>query len=127
VAVVVFARVLPWHQSGLEERDAFALARVADEIGLVTGTTRRFLFVAVFLLPVLAAMSFLAAAAGRWRVAGVMTSTVGGVGLASAAVVLSVSGGRQIGPVVTAMAAVVAAGCGLSLVLGRHRGDDGRH
>lgn len=123
---MVFARVLPWHRSGSVARDAFALARVSDQIGLVTGSTRRVLFVAVFLLPVLAATAFLAAAAGRRRITGVVTTTVGGVGLASAAVVLRVSGGRQVGPVVTAMAAVVAAGCGLSLILGRQHGDDRR-
>ena len=126
MAVAVGARVLPWHRSGSVERDGFALARVADEIGLVTGSTRRVLFVGVFLLPVLAAATFLAIAAGRRRIAGVGASAVGGIGLASAVVVLRVSGGRQVGPVVTAMAALIAAGCGLSLILRRGRVDDGR-
>ena len=126
MAVVVFARVLPWHRSGAAERDAFALARVADDIGLVTGTTRQVLFVCVFLLPVLAAVTFLAVASGKALIAGVGASAVGGIGLASAVVVLRLSGGRQVGPLVTGMAALVAAGCGLSLILGRGRVDDGR-
>jgi hypothetical protein len=126
VAVAVCARVLPWHRSGSVERDGFALARVADEIGLVTGGTRRILFVGVFLLPLLAAATFLAVAAGRRRLAGVGASAVGGIGLASAVVVLRFSGGRQVGPVVTATVALIAAGCGLSLILGRGPVHDGR-
>jgi hypothetical protein len=125
VAVPVCARVLPWHRSGSVRRDAFALARVADEIGLVAGGGRRVLFVGVFLLPVLAAATFLAVAAARPRVAGVSASAVGVIGLASAAVVLRVSGGHQIGPVMAAMAALIAVGCGVSLILGRGPVDDG--
>lgn len=117
--MVAAAALLPWHRSGEVRRNAFALARVAENLGLVSGGPRRALFVAVFLLPLLAASAFLAAVAGRRRMAGICACAAGGVGLASGAVVVRLSGGRQPGPVVAIVAAVAAVGCGSHLVLSR--------
>ena len=117
--MVAASALLPWHRSGSVRRDAFALARVADNLGLVTGAARQVLFVGVFLLPLLAAASFLAVVAGGRRVAGVCACAAGVIGLSSALVVLRLSGGRQAGPVVAIAAAVVAVGCGVRLVLSR--------
>jgi hypothetical protein len=89
---------------------------VADSLGLVTGAPRRVLFVGVFLLPLLAASTFLAVAVKRERAAGACACFAGVVGLSSAAVVLRVSGGDQVGTVVALVAAVTAVGCGLHLV-----------
>jgi hypothetical protein len=117
--VVAASAWLPWHRSGQVRRSGFALARIADSLGVVTGAPRRLLFVAVFLLPLLAASTFLAAALGSRRVTGLLACVTGTVGLASVAVVLRLSGGQQVGPVVALAASVTAVGCGLHLVLRR--------
>jgi hypothetical protein len=114
---VAASTLLPWHRSGRARRDAFALARVADELGLVTGILRQALFVGIFLLPLLAACTFVAAVAGARRVAAACACAAGVVGLSSAAVVLRQPGGRQAGPAVAIAAAVTAVGCSLCLVL----------
>jgi hypothetical protein len=121
--VVAAAALLPWHRSGSVGRNAFALARVADNLGLVSDVPRRALFTAVLLLPVLAAVGFLAAVAGNRRLVGLSSCVSGTVGLASGAVVARLSGGRQVGPVVAIVAAVIAAACGLHLVLNRKASD----
>jgi hypothetical protein len=120
---VAASALLPWHRSGRVRRDGFALARVADDIGLVSGAPRQALFVGVFLLPLLAACAFLAAVAGARRIAGLCACGAGVVGLTSALVVLRQSGGRQVGPVVAIVAAVTAVGCGVHLVLSREASD----
>jgi hypothetical protein len=117
--VVAASAWLPWHRSGQVRRSCFALARIADSLGVVTGAPRRVLFVAVFLLPLLAASTFLAAAIGSRRSTGLLACATGIVGPASAAVVLRLSGGQQVGPVVALAAAVAAVGCGAHLVLRR--------
>jgi hypothetical protein len=122
-ATVAAAALLPWHRSGSVRRNAFALARVADNLGLVTDGPRRALFTAVFLLPLLAAAVFLAAVAGNRRLVGASSCVAGIVGLASGAVVVRLSGGRQVGPVVAIAAAVTAVGCGLHLAITRKASD----
>lgn len=81
----------------------------------MTAGWQRTLVVTVALLPLFAGAVLLALAAGRRRLAGGMTVLVGAVGLASALVVARVPGGRQPGPAVAVVAAVVAAGCGVHL------------
>jgi hypothetical protein len=115
--------LLPWHQSGTVHRNAFALAKVADDIGLVDTTQRRVLLVAVLLLPLVGGLAFLAATLGRLRVSGVCTAVAGTIGLTSTAVASRLAGSRLIGPAVTAAAGIVAVGCGVRLV---YRGDRGR-
>src|SRR4051794_32795422 len=117
---LVVGVVLPWHDSGSVHRNAFALARVADDLGLVDTGPRRVLLVAVFLVPLLAALALLAAALDRPRLTGLFTSLAGLVGLTSAVVDLNLSGSRLVGPAVTVAAGVVAAGCGAYLV---YKGD----
>ena len=130
VALVVIANgalvvgaALPWHQSGSRVRNAFALARVADDLGLVDTGPRRVLLVAVFLVPLLAALTLLAATLDKRRVTGLFTSFAGVVGLTSAAVDLNLSGSRLVGPAVTLAAGLVAMGCGARLV---YKGDQRR-
>jgi hypothetical protein len=122
-AALIGGAALPWHQSGSRVRNAFALARVADDLGLVDTGPRRVLLVAVFLLPLLAALALLAMTLDRRRVAGGFTAFAGIVGLTSAAVDLNLSGSRLVGPAVTIAAGLVAVGCGAHLVL---KGDQRR-
>jgi len=119
VAVAASAALLPWHRSGSVRRRGFALARVAEHLGLVSGGARRALFTALFLLPLLAASAFLAIVAGNRRIAGGCACVAGLVGLASGAVVVRVTGGRQVGTVTAMVAGIVAVGCGVHLVLSR--------
>ena len=108
--------MLPWHQSGDVTRDAFALARVADELGLVTGAPRRLLFVGLFLLPMLAALTLLFVTLRRHRWAGASACAVGALGLGCVWVGTAVDGARLLGPAATGAVAFLAIIFGLLLL-----------
>jgi hypothetical protein len=110
---------VPWHRSGRVARDAFALARAADGVGVVTGPARRVLFVAVFLLPFLAASALLAAVAGRRRVCGGCAVASSIVGIAGATVVLRLHGTPPPGPWVAWLLALLALASGSRLIFWR--------
>jgi hypothetical protein len=116
---VLDAAFLPWHRSGRVERDAFALARSAERVGLVTGGSRRILFVAVFLLPVLAAGTLLAATAGRSRWCGLAAVLSSFVAFAGATVVLRLGGTHPVGPWLACPLALLALVSGASLIARR--------
>jgi hypothetical protein len=118
-ATVAAAAWLPWHRSGSVRRSGFALARVADRVGVVTGGPRRLLFVCAALLPLAAASVLAAVVVGRTRVAGVFSCIVGVIGLASVLVVLVSTDSAELGPPIAAGAAVLAAACGVRLLLRR--------
>jgi hypothetical protein len=113
---VVGGAALPWHRSGTVRRNGFELARVADSLGLVSSGALRVLFVAVFLLPLLAALTLAAAAAGWHRAMGVAVGSAGVLGLAATMVALNAIGLGQPGPVVTGLAGAAAVGCGARTV-----------
>ena len=117
------AALLPWHRSGRIRRNGFALARVAHGLGLVDDGPRRVLFVLVFLLPLLAALTFAAAVAGWWRASGALACATGAVGLASAFVVFRTIRFGQPGPLVATVAAIAALVLGARLALGRNPAD----
>jgi len=116
---VVDAALAPWHRSGRVERDAFALARAAERAGLVTGASRRVLFVAVFLLPVLAACTLLAATTGRSRLCGVVAVLSAVVAIAGASVVLRLQGTHPAGPWLACPLALLALVSGVYLIARR--------
>jgi hypothetical protein len=83
IVVIAVAAVLPWAHSGRASRSAFALARTADELGVVEGPLARAMFVALACLPAAAVVVWVATAmrwhrvvAGLGAVAGLLT-TVG--------------------------------------------------
>lgn len=69
--MIAIAAFLPWAHSGRATRSAFALARTADEIGVVRGPLARTLFIGLAFLPAAAAATWIAAVRG-W-LAGVAT------------------------------------------------------
>ena len=80
VVAIAVAAALPWAHSGRASRSAFALARTADELGVVQGPLARARFVGLALLPAAAALIWVAAAmrwhrvvAGLGAVAGLLT------------------------------------------------------
>jgi hypothetical protein len=66
VVSIAVAAFLPWARTGQASRSAFALARTADELGVVRGAGARVLFVGLALLPAAAAATWIAAIMG-WR------------------------------------------------------------
>jgi len=66
VATIAAAAALPWAHTGRASRSAFALARTADELGVVRGPLARALFVGLAFLPAAAAAAWIAAVM-RWR------------------------------------------------------------
>lgn len=107
-AVVAGVGLLPWHRSGGVVRNGFALARVADNLGLVSDGSRRLLFTAVFLLPLLAGLALLASAAGWGPISGLCTFASGAVGLASSVVAVRVTDQWLLGPTVAGTASLLA-------------------
>jgi hypothetical protein len=112
---------LPWHRSGRVVRSGIALARTAEDLGLVDTTPRQVLRVAVAGLPLLAALVFGVAVLGRMRLVGAGAIVIGVAALSCALLLYRIDGGRQLGPRATVVTAVAATGAGLVLV-GR-RGD----
>lgn len=111
---VLGGALLPWHRSGRVHRNGFALARAADDLGLVSTTAFRILFVAAFLLPLLGALTLAAAVAGWHRATAIGACTVGVLALAATMVAMhSIVRHRQPGPVVTGLAGVLAIACGI--------------
>jgi hypothetical protein len=109
-AAVVVAGVgaLPWHRSGSVARNGFELARVADNLGLVSDGSRRLLFVAVFLLPLLAGLVLLCAIGGWGALTALCASAIGIIGLASSVVAVRVADQWLAGPTVTGTASSLA-------------------
>ena len=66
VGTIAVAAALPWAHTGRASRSAFALARTADELGVVRGPLARALFVGLAFLPAAAAAAWVAAVLG-WR------------------------------------------------------------
>ena len=100
IVVIAVAAALPWVRSGRASRSAFALARTADELGVVRGPFARGLFIGLALLPAAAALVWVAAAL-RWH------RVVAGLG--------AVAGLLTIVGVVTVWRAPVEAGAGVTL------------
>src|SRR5947208_14412295 len=98
IAIVAVAFFTSWHRSGHAHRNAFQLARALDRLGLVTGDARRALLVAVDVVPLLAALTVLAAIERRPRLTGALAVATGLIGLVASVVVLHVAGFRQPGP-----------------------------
>ena len=74
---------LPWAHTGASSRSGFALARALDTVGFADTAPRRALVVAVALLPVLAASTWLAGALRRPRwvaTLGAATASIAGIG-----------------------------------------------
>src|SRR5438270_13521662 len=96
--VAAIAAGTSWQRSGHVHRNAFALARALDRLGLVSGAPRRVLLVAVYLVPLLVALAVLALVERHRRAAGAAVAAAGGIALIAAIVVLHVAGFRQPGP-----------------------------
>lgn len=119
--VVLGVGALPWHRSGSVARSGFELARVADNLGLVSDGSRRLLFTALFLLPLLAGLVLLSASAGWGAVTSVCTTAIGIIGLASSAVAVRASDQWLAGPIVTGTASLLAVVVGARLASTREQ------
>lgn len=110
--VVVSLLALPWHRSGGVVRSGWALARVADELGLIEGPARRGLLWAAVLTPALVVAAAVLAAVGRLRIVALPVLLVAAIGLSCALVLRDVSAG-QTGQRTTLGTAAVAVVTGL--------------
>ena len=78
IALIALAAALPWAHTGRASRSAFALARTADELGIVRGPLARGLFVGLAFLPAAAAGAWIAAVM-EWRRVVAALGVVGGL------------------------------------------------
>lgn len=97
---VLAAAFLPWVRSGRVDRNAFAVARTARNLGVVDTTPERALLLAYVLMPALVACVWLSAAAARRRLVAVLAVSVGAIAIAAGAVVAA--GPVRTGPGVAA-------------------------
>ena len=87
VARVAVAAALPWARTGRASRSAFALARTADDIGVLEGVPARALFIGLAFLPAAAAATWVAAVLGRRRWVATLGAMAGTLALVGAVVV----------------------------------------
>ena len=110
VALAVIA-ALPWARTGRATRSAFALARTADEIGVLEGVVARALFVGLAFLPAAAAAAWLAAVGGRPRWVAPLGAMAGTLGVVGAVVVWRA-------PVESAVGPTLGLGVGIAAIIG---------
>lgn len=79
--------LLPWAHTGNAERNAFALARAADALGLADTPLLRSLLVGFWISPLLLGGSWVLAVLGRYRAAGAVLVAIGSIAVCGALVV----------------------------------------
>jgi hypothetical protein len=84
---VFVSALLPWGRSGQARRSGFELARTADSLDLATGIALRVLLVAAWFVPLLAAVTWTAAALRRPVAVALAAALTGGLCLAAVVVV----------------------------------------
>jgi len=102
------APVLPWARTGRTERTGFALAHLAQRLGLAHSWPLKALLFGVALLPLVAAVVWTAAALEWRRVMATFAVLAGGVAIAGAVIVWRSSVDALVGPVVGAGAGATA-------------------
>jgi len=110
---VLSVAFLPWAHSGQRERAAFALARTARNLRLADTVPLRILLVAYYVMPLLVAVTWLAAVGGKWAFAAAAAALSGAVAVAAGAVVLYAPVRPGAGPwasMVAGMAALAGGG-----------------
>jgi hypothetical protein len=124
VAALV-AAFLPWLRTGDARRSAFALARSADTLGFVDSPLRRVLVVSWYLLPLLVAAVWTAAALGRAGLVTVFGGLVGSMSAAAGSIVIRWAE-PELGPIAAIVTGGIAVMCALwlarSVVSGRSSG-----
>jgi hypothetical protein len=102
------APVFPWARTGRTQRSGFALAHLAQRLGLAHTWPLKALLFAVALLPLFAAMAWTAAALEWRRVMATAAVCAGGVAIAGAVIVWRSSVDALVGPGVGAGAGAAA-------------------
>lgn len=120
-ATCAAAAALPWATTGEVTRSGYQLVQAADAAGLADRPMARALVVAVALLPVMAAGTWIAGSLHRRRVLATLGAAAGAVAGSSIAVVLSAPVGVGVG-VYLAAAGVLATAVGLISLVRQERG-----
>ena len=105
---VVVGASLPWLSTGAVQRSAFGVARSARLLGLADAPERRLALVLLFATPMLGGAVLVALSLGWRRIAALIASTVGVVGVVGAVVGSQLPGDHEIGPIVSGCAGVVS-------------------
>ena len=111
-AAIAIVAALPWAHTGRATRSAFALARTADEIGVLEGVVPRALFVGLAFLPAATAGAWLLAVLGRRRAVAGLGAMAGLLAVVGAVVVWRAPVEPAVGPplaLVLGAAAIIGA------------------
>jgi hypothetical protein len=114
---IAVAAALPWAHSGRATRSAFALARTADELGVVRGPLARALFIALAFVPAAAGATWVAAVQGWDRVVAGLGVLGGLLTITGVVVVWRVQVDRGVGVTVAVVAALLALAGALVITL----------
>ena len=106
LATLVSAMV-PWLKTGETRRSAFALARSADALGFIDSPLRRALVVSWYLLPLLTAAAWTAAALRKPVVVVGLAAVVGSMSVAAGSMFMSVAR-PGVGPAAAVVAGTAA-------------------
>jgi hypothetical protein len=106
------AAFLPWLKTGETRRSAFGLARSADALGFIDSPLRRAMVVSWYLLPLLTAGVWTAAAFRRTMVVAVVGAIVGSMSVAAGSMFMAVArpGPGPVASVIAGGAAVAGSG-----------------
>jgi len=106
------AAFLPWLTTGQTRRSAFALARSADALGFVDSPVRRALVVSWYLLPLLTATAWTAAALRRPAAVAAMGAVVGSMSIVAGSMFIALArpGPGPVSAVVGGAVAILSAG-----------------
>ena len=127
--MVAWGASMPWVRVGRVDRSAFALARWAQNVGVVDGPYRRAAVIALFITPALAGLLVIALSLSWHRFAAGTACLVAFVGLGAGGIMSRVSRQLQPGPIVTLVggAASLVAAFGLLRVRRRFVANSKEH
>jgi hypothetical protein len=117
MVAIALAAALPWAHSGHATRSAFALARTADELGVVRGPLARGLFIALAFVPAAAGASWVAAALGWHRLVAGLGIVGGLLTITGVIVVWQVPVERGVGVTLALVSGLLALAGALAIAL----------
>ncbi len=85
-AAVVVGAALPWLDTGGVKRSAFTMARIANELGVLDTSERKFAVRALLVTPIVASLVVLLLGLGRARLSGLVGLLLGVAGLGAGTV-----------------------------------------
>lgn len=123
-AAVVVGAALPWLDTGGVKRSAFTMARIANELGVLDTSERKFAVRALLVTPIVASLVVVLLGLGRARLSGLVGLLLGVAGLGAGTVGTRFSPTTVAGPYVCLIGGAVCILGAWGLLLSPRRGTE---